>query len=87
MNKMEAIPKRQKRSKPWEEKEETALIVEVLEREHTLFGDMKGPGTKSIHRERINTWQEITGLLNLQGPPNWDRSVESISFLQELLHK
>ena len=64
MNKMEAIPKRQKISKPWEEKEETALIVEVLERVHTLFGDIKGPGTKSIHRKRIYVWQEITDLLN-----------------------
>ena len=35
-----------------------------LEREGTLFGDMKGPGTKSIHRKRTDAWQEITDLLN-----------------------
>ena len=62
-NKIEAVaitPK--KRSKPLEEKEETALIVEVLERAH-IIGDMKGPGTKSVYHKRTDAWQEITYLL------------------------
>ena len=30
------------KGKPWEEREDTALIIEVLEREHILIGEIKG---------------------------------------------
>ena len=30
------------KGKTWDEKEDTALIIEVLEREHILFGEIRG---------------------------------------------
>ena len=41
-----------KRSKPWEKKEEITLIVELINREQLLFGELKGPGSKSIQEKR-----------------------------------
>lgn len=58
------LKQEKKRGRPWEEKEEITLMIEVLEREHKLFGEMKGPGIKSVHRKRNDAWQEITDILN-----------------------
>ncbi|XP_046571010.1 myb/SANT-like DNA-binding domain-containing protein 4 [Haliotis rubra] len=60
----EGVPELKKRGKGWSEAEEVCLIQEVLQREKTLFGDMKGCGVKSIHRQRTDGWQEITDTLN-----------------------
>ena len=45
-------------------KEDTALIIEVLEREHILFDEIKGSGVKSIQRKRQDSWQDVTDILN-----------------------
>ena len=47
----------------WGEKDDTALIIEVLEREHILFGEIRGSGVKSIQRKRQDCWQEVTDVL------------------------
>ena len=52
------------KGKAWEEKEDIALIIEVLEREHMLFGEIKGAGVKSIQRKRQDSWQDVTDILN-----------------------
>ena len=39
---------RKSKEKPWEEKEDMALIIEVLEREHILFGEIKGSGVTFV---------------------------------------
>ena len=52
------------KGKTWDEKEDTALIIEVLEREHILFGEIRGSGVKSIQRRRQDCWQEVTDVLN-----------------------
>ena len=53
-----------KRSKPWEKKEEITLIVEVINREQLLFGELKGPGSKSIQEKRADGLSEIVDILN-----------------------
>ena len=53
-----------KKNKSWDEKEEITIIIEVLEREQTLFGELKGSGVKSIHRKRLDAWQEVADILN-----------------------
>ena len=50
--------------KSWEEKDDICLIKEVLEREHLLFGEIKGSGGKSIQRKRQDAWQDVTDILN-----------------------
>ena len=48
---MEAEPEKKmikKKNKSWDEKEEITIIIEVLEREQTLFGELKGSGVKSF---------------------------------------
>ncbi|XP_067679585.1 uncharacterized protein [Haliotis asinina] len=60
----EGVPELKKRGKGWSEAEEVCLIQEVLQRERTLFGDIKGYGAKSIHRQRSDGWQEVTNTLN-----------------------
>ncbi|XP_067659157.1 uncharacterized protein [Haliotis asinina] len=60
----EGVSDLKKRGKGWSEAEEICLIQEVLQRERTLFGDIKGCGAKSIHRQRSDGWQEVTNTLN-----------------------
>lgn len=60
---LEKKSKKQKKQPPWDEKEDVTLIIEVLEREHALFGDIKGSGAKSIHRKRQECWQEVVDIL------------------------
>ena len=49
----------EKKRKSWDEKEEISYN-KVLEREQTLFGELKG----SIHRRRLDAWQEVADILN-----------------------
>ena len=65
-NKKEVKPKKQKQP-VLSEKEEVTLIIEVLEREHALFGDIKGAGAKSIQRKRQDAWLEIVDVLQSYG--------------------
>ena len=65
-NKKEVKPKKQKQP-VWSEKEEVTLIIEVLEREHALFGDIKGAGAKSVQRKRQDAWLEIVDVLQSYG--------------------
>ena len=64
---MEKKSKKQKKQPPWDEKEDVTLIIEVFEREHALFGDIKGSGAKSIHRKRQECWQEFVDIIQSYG--------------------
>ena len=64
---LEKKSKKQKKQPSWDEKEDVTLIIEVLEREHALFGDIKGSGAKSVHRKRQECWQEVVDILQSYG--------------------
>ena len=64
---VEKKSKKQKKQPPWDEKDVTLIIIEVLEREHALFGDIKGSGAKSIHRKRQECWQEVVDIIQSYG--------------------
>ena len=52
-----------KRGKAWGEIEEKFLIREVLQREDSLFGVIRGCGTKSVHRIRTDAWRQVADAL------------------------
>ncbi|XP_046378000.2 uncharacterized protein LOC124150120 [Haliotis rufescens] len=60
----EGVTESRRRGKGWSEAEEVCLIQEVVQREQLLFGEIKGSGVKSIHRQRTDGWQSITDILN-----------------------
>nr|XP_019921060.2 uncharacterized protein LOC109618208 [Crassostrea gigas]XP_034316781.1 uncharacterized protein LOC117686192 [Crassostrea gigas]XP_034319721.1 uncharacterized protein LOC117687389 isoform X1 [Crassostrea gigas] len=55
-----------KRGTNWTPEEEILLIEEVLKYEETLFGKMKGSGSKGKHGQvKESTWRSIAETLNL----------------------
>ena len=52
-----------KRGKAWGEIEEKFLIREVLQREDSLFGVIRGCGTKYVHRIRTDAWRQVADAL------------------------
>lgn len=55
-----------KRGTNWTPEEEILLIEEVLKYEETLFGKMKGSGSKGKNGQvKESTWRSIAETLNL----------------------